>query len=255
LNRNRRSGPKYSLAVLVLVFAAGILQAQPAAAVKKVTFKGIIGQSRIGLTLVVNAANVITGGHYFYADELKDIPLKAGTQGTGVMLYGPDGGQMALRFKGSDGSTGQPVTLENSTGMEGRWMKGDSSYPINLQMEGISEGPADARWYEDVTSESDAAFENRVRCFTGAALAGDRATAARYVDFPLRVNRDGKSRTIASAAELSARWSRIFTPACLDAIRDAMPHDMFVRNGQAMLGDGVVWFGPKGATAINVPAN
>jgi hypothetical protein len=253
LNRNRRSGPKLSLAVLILAFAAGTVQAQPTATVKRVTFKGIIGQSRVGLTLVVNAANVITGGHYFFADDLKDIPLKAGTQGTGLILYGPDGGQMALRFKGSGNDTGQALTLENSTGMEGRWMKGDSSYPIKLQMEGMSEGLPNARWYKDVTSESDASFENRVQCFTRAALAGDKAATARYVDFPLRINHNGKSSTIASAAELSAQWKRVFTPACLDAIRSAVPHDMFVRNGQAMLGDGVVWFGPKGAAAINVP--
>ena len=41
--------------------------------------------------------------------------------------------------------------------------------------------------------------------------------------------------------------------ACLDAFRNAMPHDMFVRNGQAMLGDGVAWFGAKGVQTINVP--
>lgn len=257
MNRNRRSGPKHLLAALVLVFvlvlAAGTTQAQPADTVSRVTFSGTIGQSRIGLTLVVNAAKVITGGHYFYAKDLKDIPLKAGTQGVGVILYEPDGGQLALGFKSNGSNSGQPLSFENSTGMEGRWMKGPSSYPIDLQMEGISEGPADARWYEDVTSESDAAFETRVQCFTKSVLAGDRTAAARYVDFPLRVNRNGKSSTIASAAGLSAQWNRIFTPACLDAIRNAMPHDMFVRNGQAMLGDGVVWFGPKGAQAINAP--
>jgi len=256
LNRNRRSGPKHLLAALILVFflvlAVGTTEAQPADTVSRVTFSGTIGQSRIGLTLVVNAAKVITGGHYFYAKYLKDIPLKAGTQGAGVILYEPDGGQLALGFK-SNGSTGQPLNFENSTGMEGRWMKGPSSYPINLQMEGISEGSADARWYEAVTSESDAAFETRVQCFTKAVLAGDRTAAARYVDFPLRVNRNGKSRTIASAAELSSKWGQVFSPACLDAIRNAMPHDMFVRNGQAMLGDGVAWFGPKGAQVINVP--
>jgi hypothetical protein len=46
---------------------------------------------------------------------------------------------------------------------------------------------------------------------------------------------------------------RIFTTACVDAFKDAMPHDMFVRNGQAMLGDGVAWFGDKGAQSIDVP--
>lgn len=253
MNRNRRSGLKLSLVVLILAFANGAVQAQPVATVKRVTYTGIMGQSRVGLTLVVNADNAITGGHYFFANDLKDIPLKAGTQGSGLMLYGPDGGQMALRFKGNGSDTGQTLTLENSTGLEGRWMKDDSSYPIELQMEGMSEGLLNSRWYQDVTSESDAAFENRVQCFTRAVLAGDRAATARYVNFPLRVNHNGKSSTIASAAELSTRWKRVFTPACLDAIRNAVPHDMFVRNGQAMLGDGVVWFGPKGAAAINVP--
>jgi hypothetical protein len=120
-------------------------------------------------------------------------------------------------------------------------------------MNGSTKGPANARWYESVTSESDAAFEARVQGFYKAVLAGDSKAAAQYVDFPLRVNRNGKSRTIHSAAELSAQWKQIFTPACDGAFRDAMPHDMFVRNGQAMLGDGVAWFGAKGAQAINIP--
>jgi hypothetical protein len=132
-------------------------------------------------------------------------------------------------------------------------MKSDSSYPVKLQMEQSSQGAANARWYEDVTSESDAAFEARVRGFYKAVLARDRTKTARYVDFPLRVNRNGKSRMVKTAAQLSAEWSQIFTPACVDAFRNAMPHDMFVRNGQVMLGDGVAWFGPKGAQVVNVP--
>jgi hypothetical protein len=205
------------------------------------------------MTLLVNDAGTVTGGHYFYAKYLKDIPLKAGTQGTGIILYEPEGGQFALRFKGNGSEAGKPLNFKNSIGMEGRWMKGASSYPVSLQMEGSSEGPANARWYGDVTNESDAAFEARVQGFYKAVLDGDRTAAASYVDFPLRVNRKGKSHIIHSAAELSAQWEKIFTPVCLDAFRKAMPHDMFVRNGQAMLDDGVAWFGAKGAQAINVP--
>jgi len=32
-----------------------------------------------------------------------------------------------------------------------------------------------------------------------------------------------------------------------------VPHDMLVRNGQVMLGDGLAWFGAKGAVALNLP--
>ncbi|MEO8736861.1 MAG: hypothetical protein ABI380_10005 [Edaphobacter sp.] len=240
--------------VIAILIAAGVTQAQPpSTSISRISFEGTVGQGRIGLTLLVNSAGAITGGHYFHANDLKDIPLQAGTQGTGIVLYEPGGGQFALRFKGNSSRAGKPPSFQNSTGMEGRWMRGASSYPVELHTTGTTEGRAHARWYESVTSESDAAFEARAQGFYNAVLAGDRATAARYVDFPLRVNHNGKSQTIRSAAELSSQWDRIFTSACVDAIKDALPHDMFVRNGLAMLGDGVVWFGPKGAESINIP--
>ena len=205
------------------------------------------------MTLLVNAAGAVIGGHYFYAKYLKDIPLNAGTQGTGIILYEPGGGQFALRLKGNGSEAGKPLNFRNSVGLEGRWMKGASSYPVALQIEGSTKSTADGRCYGDVTSESDAAFEARVQAFYKAVLSGDRSAAARFVDFPLRVNHAGKTRLIHSAAELSSQWNDIFTPACVDAFRSAVPHDMFVRNGQAMLGNGVAWFDSKGVQVINVP--
>lgn len=253
MNRNRRSGLTHCIVVLALVLATGIMHAQNAARINRVSFTGSVGKSKIGLTLLVNGAGVIAGGHYFYAEDLKDIPLTAGTQSTGIVLFDPEGGQFALRFKGNGSEAGKPLDFHNSVGMEGRWMKNDSSYPVVLQMQQSSEGLANARWYEGVTSESDAAFETKVQCFYKAVLAGDRATAVRYIAFPLRVNQNGKGRTLRTAAEVSAQWDQIFTPACIDAFKQAMPHDMFVHNGEAMLGNGVAWFGAKGARVINIP--
>lgn len=249
MDRNRRSGLKHCLAVVVLLFAAAIAHAQ--ATVSRVSFTGVVGQNKIGMVLLVNAAGTVTGGHYFDAKDLKDIPLEVSTQGSGLLLYGPEGGQFALSFKG--GEPGRSRSFRNSTGLEGRWLKGASSYPVELHIESTTQGPANARWYQDVTTESDAAFESKVQSFRKAVLDGDHTAAARFVDFPLRVNRGGRSSEIRSAAALSSHWDSIFTPACIDAIKDAIPHDMFVRNGQVMLGDGVVWFGPTGAQAINVP--
>ncbi len=253
MNRNRRSGLTFCIIGLVLIVAARVLHAQSAAKVERVSFTGTVGQSRIGMTLLVNAAGTIIVGHYFYAKYLNDIPLKAGTQGKGIILFEPEGGQFALRFKGNGSEAGKPLNFHNSVGMEGRWMKNDSSYPVTLQMQQSSEVAANARWYSDVTSRSDAVFEAGVQGFYKAVLAGDRGTAARYIDFPLRINQNGKGRTIRTAADLSAQWNRIFTPACIDSFRQAMPHDMLVRNGQAMLGNGVVWFGANGAQVVNVP--
>jgi hypothetical protein len=253
LNRNRRSGLKHFIFAAFLLIAVSVAQAQPAANVSRIILEGTIGQNRIGMTLLVNPAGTVMGGHYFYANDLKDIPLRAGTQGTGIVLYGPEGGQFALQFKGNGSEADKPLNFHNSIGMEGRWMKGASSYPLELQTKATTEGRANARWYQDVTGESDAAFEAKVQSFYNAVLSGDRSSAARFIDFPLRINHAGKSRTIRSAAQLSAQWKQIFTPACIAALKKAIPHDMFVRNGQAMLGDGVVWFGPKGAQSINIP--
>lgn len=250
LNR-RRNGLAFLIAAFIVLLTACVAHAE--ATVSRETFTGTVGKSRMGMTLLVDAKGSIIGGHYFYASDLKDVPLRAGTQGSGIILFAPNGGQFALRFKGNGSEAGKPLDFRNSVGMEGRWMKTDSSYPVKLQMEQSWQGPANARWYEDVTSESDAAFEARVQSFYKAVLAGDRSAAARYVDFPLRVNHDGKSRMLKTAAQLSSQWGQIFTPACIDAFQNAMPHDMFVRNGQAMLGDGIVWFGPKGAQVINAP--
>lgn len=253
MNRNRRSGLRHFILAAFLLVAASATHAQSTANVTRIVFEGTIGQNRIGMTLLVSSAGAVTGGHYFYANNLKDIPLRAGTQGTGIVLYGPEGGQFALQFKGNGSEAGKPLNFRNSLGMEGRWMKGASSYPVELQMVATTEGPANARWYQNVTNESDAAFEAKVQGFYKAVLSGNRSAAAHFTDFPLRVNHDGKSRTIRSAAQLSAQWKQIFTPACIAAFKRAIPHDMFVRNGQAMLGDGVVWFGPKGAQSINIP--
>lgn len=251
LNRNINSRLNHFIAALVLILTLGTAHAQ--ALVNRVTFTGTVGQSRIGMTLLVNAAGTVVGGHYFYASDLKDVPLQAGTQGSGIILFDPEGSQFALRFKGNGSEAGKTLNFHNSIGMEGRWMKNDSSYPVKLQVEQSSQCRADARWYQDVTGESDGTFETRVQNFYKAVLAGDSTAAARYVDFPLRVNHNGKSRTVHTAALLSAQWNQVFTPACIDALKNAIPHDMFVRNGQAMLGDGVAWFGSKGVQVINVP--
>ena len=58
---------------------------------------------------------------------------------------------------------------------------------------------------------------------------------------------------IRNAVELSAQWETIFTPAYLAALKNDMPHDLNIIQGQAMLGDGQAFFSDKGATALNIP--
>jgi hypothetical protein len=243
-------------AILVPTFM--FLAAGNALAATEAAYKGTVGPAGVGMTLTLKGSAGISGGHYFYTRYHKDIRLTGNMQGGQLLLHEASGGTFTLHFVGNGSEHGQPLDFNNSVGLAGTWSDGTKSLPVKLDLSGMNEvadsGAGSARRYADVTSETDAAFEARVAAFQKAALAGDQAATAHAVSFPLRVNRNGSSKTIANAAQLSAAWNSIFTPAFLAALRKAAPHDLFVRNGQAMLGeDGVAWFGPKGADSLNIP--
>jgi len=234
-----------------LLFVAALAAKQVTGQSDQVQYSGTLGQSRIGLTVEVENGRAIRG-HYFYQKYLKDIPLTA-KQKKGMLLLKEAGGEFKLHFKGNGSEGHAPLTFENSIGLGGTWTSADGirSLPVSLSGQTILAKSKDGRRYSDVTSESDAAFEKRVQAFYRAVLAGKRAEAARYVSYPLRVN--GKHmRTIKNAAQLVSAWDSIFTPAFLMRLHEDLPHDMFVHQGMAMLGDGDVWFDAKGAAVLNV---
>lgn len=238
-------------AALLLVVAGVAAKGQDATGANRTSYEGTLGTARIGLTLTVKGDRTITGGHYFYAKYLTDIPLTGAMQTGTVALKGRDGGSFDLKFRGNGSEAGKPLEFNNSVGLDGTWSKDGKSLPVKLDAGGMS--TAAGRWYENVTDESDAAFEASAQAFYKAVLAEDKEAAAKYVAFPIRVNKNGKSRTIHSSAELSAQWDSIFTPAYLARLKKDIPHDMSVAQGQAMLGSGDVWFGSKGVTALNLP--
>jgi hypothetical protein len=238
----------------------------PAQAAEEQSFRGTLGAGRIGLTVVLPASggDGALAGRYFYAKYMKDIPLTGSLQGGRLTLREPGGGAFALGFVGNGSEGGKPPGFRNSVGLAGSWSGNGKSFPVKLELASgapSASGSAGAlpatavggRRYGQVTNESDGAFEARVQGFRNAVLTGDRAGAARYVQFPLRVNGGGKSTTVASAIQLGSAWERIATPAFVEAMKKATPHELFVSNGMAMMGDGIAWFGPKGAVALNLP--
>jgi hypothetical protein len=236
-------------ALVILAFSALIARAQNPSGTQ-ISYDGTLGPTRIGLTIVTSGKS-ISGGHYFYAKYLTDIPLTGSLAAGGLKLQGGEGGLFDLKFVGNGSDGGKPLDFNNSVGLQGTWSKDGKSLPVKLSMGGQS--AMTQRWYSDITDESDAGFEAKVQGFYNAVLSGDHDTAAKYVAFPLRVNHNGKSRNIQSAAELSAQWSTIFTPAYLAALKKDLPHDLSIVQGQAMLGDGQAFFSNKGVTAVNIP--
>ena len=252
LPARRRMCARLVVAMAATSWAASGWAQAPAAGRTEALYEGVLGTSLIGMTLVApKGAEGRLAGHYFYGKFLKDIPLTGSFQGGRLTLREAGGGTFTLELVGNGTGGGKPLDFSNSIGLAGAWTQGGKRLDVTLG--NTANRPAGGRRYEQVTKETDEEFEARVQGFHRAVLAGDRAGVARFIDFPLHVNQGGKGREIASAEQLDAAWDQVFTRACLNALKEALPHDMFVSNGRAMIGNGVAWFGANGAVAINVP--
>ncbi|WP_061508315.1 hypothetical protein [Acetobacter malorum] len=210
---------------------------------------GTLGPYPIGATLSVRPDQTVANAHYFYVKNLVDIPLSAQKSGEQITLSEPGGGRFTLHFETSDKKAPTPLTFQTSTALAGTWADGTKTYPVKLNFESIDNVAPNAL-YEGVTDAPPAVFEAMAQRFLRNVLSGNKAETAKLISWPLRVNAE-HSFTLKTPAALSASWSRVFTPCVLNRLRDAIPHEMFVHNGQAMVANGTVWFDAHGASAIN----
>lgn len=214
-------------------------------------YRGCLGPDRIGMT-VIHEGNTIEGGHYFYQKYLRDIPLTGSLVGCRITLSEPSRAQFHLDFVFNEGH--QPCDFEHTVGMHGTWTSADRALSHTVALDGteIDPGAGNGRRYGDVTGESDDAFEARVQSFLQAVLRGDETAAVRFVSYPLRANLgNGKARYLQNPTELLAVWNKLFSPPMMAKLRTVLPHDMFVKDGMAMLGDGEWWFDAKGIAVLN----
>ena len=236
-----------------LVLTAGIVGAAPidpqrAVPVEHHVFHGTVGPYPVGALLDVANRVAFSGGSYYFASDLRDIPVDGALNGSELTLKGPDGGVFDLHFT-ANGKSSANLTFYTSTGLVGTWTKGGTTYPVRLDGD-FSVSGEPGHEYAGVTAASDAAFEAMVRRFVAGVVAGDRAATAAATHFPLRINGQ-KPFEVATASDLKAQWSRIFTPDYVARIGTAIPHHLFTHDGQAMIGDGDAWFDDRGAVAIN----
>ena len=253
----RRGTPMNWFVLLALLTGVVVASYQAAARVttpgddlQSTEMRGTIGIYRVGLNYTLQQRTQLVAAHYFYSSQLKNIPLQGAVKGEAVNFEGADGSKFRLRFVGNGSNGSQPLTFYNSVGLEGTWTLGKRSFPVDLRIQHSTENPGQ-RMYTQVTQESDEVYEARVAKLQMAVLSGNVAEAARYVHFPLRVNRRGRPMIVRDPTQLRVEWGRIFSPAFLVKLRTDMAHEMFVRNGEAMLGDGELWFDDKGLAVVN----
>lgn len=212
--------------------------------------QGTIGQYRVGLNYTVRNNTELVVAHYFYVSQLKNIALTGSVEGENVEFKGEDGSVFHLHFVGNGSNGSDPLTFYNSIGLSGIWVLGSHTLPVKLQGEYGTPNPGQ-RLYAQVTSQPDAQFEAMVQNARKAILSGNSRVTAMYVSFPLRVNFDQRNLTVQGRTQFEANYSLIFSPAFVARIRADIPHEMFVHEGEAMLGSGDLWFDRRGLVAIN----
>ncbi|WP_157956518.1 hypothetical protein [Dyella sp. C11] len=234
---------------LLLVLALRPVHAEE---LKQADYDGTLGTQRIGLVLTMSGQQVAPS-RYYYLRHLVDIPLEGELRNGSFSLH-EKGATMTLHFVGNGSEHGQPLDFNNSIGLEGEWSDGKQSLPVKLRGGGLFTATPTGHWYQSITDETDDVFEARTQGFRAAVMKGDSNAAARFVNFPLRVNHGpGKHEEVRDARQLATQWKRLFTPAYVTRIADASPHSMAMVQGYAMLGDGLVFFSDKGAEVLNVP--
>lgn len=238
------------LLILIAVPIALAAQGTSDANLSSMEMYGTIGPHKVGLNYTVRNDTKLVAAHYFYASNLTNIALAGSVKGETVEFKGEDGSVFHLHFVGNGSNGSRPLTFDNSIGLSGTWALGSRTLPVKLQDDHGTPNPGQPL-YAQVTNHSDAKFEEMVRTVRKAILSDDAHLVAMYVSLPLRVNFEHHVLTIRSRAQFEADWSLIFSPAMVARIRADIPHEMFVHEGEAMLGSGDLWFDQRGVAAIN----
>lgn len=215
-------------------------------------YDGSLGERyRVRMTLVFAGEEV--SGLYFYASQLKDISLKGRvSDGTDIVLDELDAaGNVVAHFEGKFPERDPRGRFGNSKlkceTIVGTWQKVNSpdSLPVYLSLESGTAGSLTNR-YAPAGSDDDNMIHRNAYRFWNAVRLGDKKAVAAAIAYPISVHLPTGRNRLRSPTELIANYDDIFSPKYLEAIANALPRNMFVRDQGIMLGRGEVWFGPDG---------
>lgn len=97
--------------------------------------------------------------------------------------------------------------------------------------------------YEVAGITNPAAFEAFFAKLQDAVKKDDAKEVAKYVRYPLRVNKDGKSRFIQDEQQFLEEYDRIITGKVKEALLHQKIADAFVNDQGVMVGNGEMWLG------------
>ncbi|MEM4247920.1 MAG: hypothetical protein QXH80_01520 [Candidatus Nanoarchaeia archaeon] len=219
-------------------------------------YEGNIGDGRrIRMTLVFSGDKV--EGVYVYADELQDRWLKGViSEGNNLHLDELNAKKEKIAIFNASLGDSNPSSYDIflPEKIVGYWQKfGDSTqYPFEISLEGSTSGTLSHR-YSVAGADDDKLIHDKALRFQTAVKNRDKETVANLINFPIKVDIDGKRRTIREKKKFIALYDKIFTEKYRARILNAIPRHMFVKYTGIMLGGrGEVWFGDDGTViALN----
>ncbi|GED29701.1 hypothetical protein ABHN11_09315 [Brevibacillus centrosporus] len=133
---------------------------------------------------------------------------------------------------------------------------------------GLLYGPAWGKWgvfvvaaqetanrYEVAGITNPQAFEAFYRKLQVWVAKGNKAAIANHVQYPLRVNKDGQSRLIATEKQFLAEYDRIMTEKVKQALLQQDVKNTFVNYQGVMVGNGELWLREKEKKFVIVAVN
>jgi hypothetical protein len=217
-------------------------------------YQGTLGQSKIGLTLVIDKASA-PHGSYFYFKHLKDIPLDGRFIEDGFVLDEHDASRkvngafhLTLSTEGARHIKG-PLTLSNTMVLTGLWHSADGQreLPVRLVQVTWTDGSEDHRYGP---FGNNAEVERKVQGLLSAIERGDKQAASTFVSYPLRVT--DRNLVIRNAQQFLEEYDRIFTPDRVRCLEQFPAHNMFMNYQGIMFGNGgELWFDGKGLITVN----
>lgn len=212
-------------------------------------YSGTIGDSdRIQLTFT-RAGDAISGV-YFHASDPRDIRVNGKIAGDQSLVLIEAAGRFDAEFAEHDPHAKFPGALHCQI-IAGSWQKPGSAQklPVYLSLESGNAGTL-GHLYQIAGAKDDELIHRNALRFQKAVAAGDKATVAALIQYPIRAHAAGAPKIFHSAQELLAQFDAVFTPAYRKAIADALPRNMFANDRGVMMGGGAVWFGADGRITV-----
>lgn len=256
--------------ILVLIFGLAISECAPGQLLKDsrqqksaIFHPGLIilegeteTKARLGLVLAVDD-NPNPHGWYFLAPGFEDRTVTGRWTDGGLSLQGDRHDHIELTYQrsGSSAKQSEPLSLQNITTLAGSFTQGEPGVTGSIRLTiSWTRGPLEnGRWYDFGTS--DAQIEQTARKFLRAIEQDDAAEAARHVDYPISAYISGKLVKVRDRDEFVRLYSKIFPKGDTARLSEAIPHDMFHRDGMAAVLNGTVWFSETGAKSIAFATN